>query len=252
MKAVDSSQRVVAIIQARMGSSRLPGKSLLPLAGKPVIQHVVERIKAVSSIDKVVVATTDAPQDDVLVAALEESGVEVFRGSETDVLGRYAGAVRQYGGSAVVRITGDDPLKDPAVIDMVVRCFLAAEGFFDYVSNTIRPTFPEGQDTEIFRSESLFEIDALAKSLYDREHVTPYFYRHQERFRCFNVVNDIDLSHHRWTLDTEDDLKFFTVVFNALGGPGKIVTMPEVLELLERKPTIARINAAVRRSHCYH
>lgn len=242
---------VTAIIQARMGSTRLPGKSLMDLAGKPVIHHLVDRARAARSIDRVVVATTTAASDDPLAAFLAGLGVDVFRGSETDVLDRYAGAARRFGGDLVVRLTGDDPLKDPAVIDQVVGRLLAEPARWDYVSNTIRPTFPEGQDTEAFPAARLFEAAAEAADPYEREHVTPFFYRHPERFRVLNVTHEPDLSFHRWTLDTEADLAFFRTVLAELDGADRMVAMPEVLALIARRPDIAEINRQVARSAQY-
>ena len=234
-----------------MGSTRLPGKSLLELSGKPVIQHVIERVKATSSIDKLVVATTNTHQDDRLASFVKQLGIPVFRGQKDDVLRRFAGAARRFGGNTIVRITGDDPLKDPSVIDLVVRRFLSTKEEFDCVSNTITPTFPEGQDTEVLKSEALYKVDTLAKTAYDREHVTPYIYSHPESFRCLNVTNDFDLSHYRWTLDTKQDLAFFTAVFQELQKPGEIVSMSKILDLLERKPEIAQLNSMEGRSDRY-
>jgi len=243
-------KNVVAIIQARMGSTRMPGKSLRLLAGKPVIMHVVDRVKAASNISTVVVATTTEPQDDVLAAYLEENSVPVFRGSTTDVLSRYVSAVKKFGGDPIVRLTGDDPLKDPGVITHVIQKYLDRPEDFDYVSNTILPTFPEGQDTEVIRTEALFAIERLTTDAYDHEHVTPYLYNNQGKFRCHNVVQPLDRSHMRWTLDTEEDFCFFEKVFAELGAD-HFYSMNEVMELLDRKPEIAGINSRVTRSARY-
>lgn len=231
-----------------MGSTRLPGKSLLPIGGRPVIAHVIERVRAAETIDRIIVATTTAPEDDPLAAYVETLGVPVHRGSGPDVLNRIVGAAEHIAGDFVVRITGDDPLKDPAVIDRVVGHMLRHKSNLDYVSNTIRPSFPEGQDVEVFRTRHLLEIDRLVTSAYDREHVTPYFLDHQDRYRCHNVRHEPDLSRHRWTLDTAQDLAFFEAVFHELD---RLAGMEDVLALVERRPDIVALNSDVPRSDRY-
>ena len=242
---------ITAIIQARMGSTRLPGKSMLPLAGIPLIQHVVQRVQAASAIHQTVVATTEAAADDPLAAFLAKIGVPVFRGDENNVLKRYADAARYFGGHAIVRVTGDDPLKDPLVLDQVIARFIDAGGACDYVSNNNPPTFPEGMDVEIFSTEALLAIEQLATTDFEREHVTAYFYRHSDQFRCLNVANSEDLSHHRWTLDTREDLDFFQAVLKEFNHSERVPNMQDVLALLGRKPELTAINAHVRRSACY-
>lgn len=213
--------------------------------------HIVDRARACKLIDQVVVATTTDSGDDPLASFLDQHDVPLFRGSTEDVLARYVGAARQFGGDLIVRLTGDDPLKDPAVMTQVIQAFLDRRHELDYVSNTIKPTFPEGQDVEVVTSAALFEADRTTVSAYDREHVTPFFYNHPEHFRLLNVVHSSDLSHLRWTLDTEDDFRFFSAVFARLGMIDYGPTMAQVLELLRSEPEISEINAKVNRSARY-
>ena len=243
--------KVTGIIQARMGATRLPGKPMLQLCGKPVIWHMVKRAKATPSVELIVVATTTSREDDILVEFLKEQGILYFRGSEEDVLSRFAEAARQYNADVIVRITADDPLKDPVIIDRVIKTYLNSYPRFDYVSNVHPPTFPEGQDTEVFSKKALFRAEREAEDLYCREHVTAYFYQFPERFRLCNVTNEIDLSHLRWTLDTQEDLEFFQHVYDALYRLGEIISMTEVLEWLKDHPHVQMINRNVKRSCLY-
>jgi len=240
---------VTAIVQARMGSSRLPGKSLRNLAGKPVVMHVVDRALATPNINTVAVATSINREDDCLAEMLSSQGIKVCRGDESDVLSRYAAAAREVGGDPIVRLTGDDPLKDPEVMAGVINAFLQEPDRFDYVSNTIRPTFPEGQDTEVIRVSCLFEAERLAVKSYDREHVTPFFYNHPEKYRCLNVSHGEDLSYMRWTLDNEQDLRFFEAVLARLDDT--LPSMQQVLTLLKQQPDLMKINQSAHRSDRY-
>ena len=242
---------VTAIIQARIGSTRLARKILTPLYGYPVIWHIVERAKAVPLIDLVVVATTTSRKDDDLIEFLRSEEINYFRGSEIDVLGRYAQAALYTKSDIIVRITADDPLKDPVVIEQVVKGFLDNKSRYDYVSNVHPPTFPEGQDTEVFSSEVLYKAASQTTDPYNREHVTAYFYQNPRKFRIHNIFNKKNLSHLRWTLDTAEDLKFIKEVYRYLYRPGEIISMDAVLNLLEQYPEIQMINQNVKRSDLY-
>jgi spore coat polysaccharide biosynthesis protein SpsF len=242
---------VTAIIQARMGSTRLPGKVLMKLAGRAVIDHVIEHVGAAREIGLIVVATTTEAADDVLVDHLSRTDVKVFRGSDADVLSRFEGAARFAGAETIVRVTADDPLKDPDVIDRVVSAFGDANPKCDYVSNTHPPTWPEGQDAEVISVAALFRAAAETRDPYDREHVTPYFYRNPDKFRCRNIERSPDLSACRLTLDTPDDFAFFEAVFAALDKKGNLIRLPEILDLLDVRPDIAAINVSAERSAAY-
>lgn len=233
---------IVAIIQARTGSTRLPGKVLMEICGKPLLQHVIERARKSHLIGSVVVATTSNPSDQAVVRLARKCGAEAFAGSENDVLDRYFQAAKKFKADVIVRITADDPFKDPVVIDRIITHFLANRQKLDYASNTIKPTYPLGLDTEVFSFSGLQKAWNEATDPYDREHVTPYFYRHPELFRLANIENGEDLSSLRWTLDYEADLRFAREIYSRLYREGDIFLMNDILRLLEKEPQLAEIN----------
>jgi spore coat polysaccharide biosynthesis protein SpsF len=244
--------KVVAIVQARVGSSRLPAKVLLDLLGKTALERCLRRVAQIPRVAEVVVATSTAPADDLIASASKRYGFAVFRGSEDDVLARYAGAAKAHGAEAIVRCTSDCPLLDPEVSGSVVEAFLAARGAStnaagaDYASNTIVRRFPRGLDTEVFTVEALVRADADASSPAEREHVTAHLYARPERFRVLHVGADAqDHSPHRWTLDTLDDYRFLAAVFDELGAGAETAKMADVLAVLARRPELVTINAHV-------
>jgi len=211
--------RVVAIIQARVGSSRLPGKVLMDIGGQPALGQMIKRVKRARTLEKVLVCVPDNRADDAIVELCDGLGVKCVRGSEKDVLGRYVIAAEQSGGSAIVRLTGDCPMSDPRVIDKAVGCFLS--GTADYVSNCNRRTFPDGLDVEVFSLEALLQADKCAKEDFSREHVTPYIRGVHPGllwgdFERVDLVNPINLGHVRWTLDTSQDLARIRELFAGL------------------------------------
>ena len=196
--------RKIAIVQARMGSSRLPGKVLMPLAGRLVLDHVVTRVAAAKQIDGVVIATSDLPGDDAIANYCDAQGWICVRGSESDVLSRYASAVRASNADIVVRVTSDCPLFSPRILDEMLSAFDPSK--IDYMStNWPERTFPVGLDCEIMRAEALLDIAEIATDLYDREHVTPHFYRNPDRFRLAGHACERPLAHFSITLDTAED-----------------------------------------------
>ena len=240
--------RIVAIIQARMSSTRLPGKVMADIAGKPLLERVVRRTRQAKSASLVMVATTDGPQDDVIEEFCEKACTAYFRGSEQDVLDRYYQSAKSVLPDAVVRITADCPLIDPIVIDTVAKIFL--ESNCDYASNTIEPTYPDGLDTEIFSYKTLERAWKEARLRSEREHVTPYMWKHPQLFRLVNVKNNKDLSKLRWTVDTAEDLEFVRCVYkylDMLPSSG----MNEVLTLLEEHPELKALNAGFERNEGY-
>lgn len=229
----------IVVIQARMGSSRLPGKVLQELAGRTVLEHVVRRAERIAGIDAVWCAIPDLDKDDELATAAEQAGARVFRGSENNVLQRYYGAAAAAGADVVMRITADCPLLDWEVSGAVLREFLS--GNLDYASNLEPRSWPKGLDTEVFSRAALERTQKEAVSDYDREHVTP-FMRAQAGFKRGGVVcADGDYSTWRWTLDYPQDLLFCRQVMER--ARSELPSFAEVREILEREPEIAGVNA---------
>lgn len=242
--------RTVAIIQARMGSTRLPGKVLMDLGGETVLSRVLNRVQRTTLVDQVIVATTTVLQDDVIVQACLERGIRSFRGSEDDVLGRYYHAAVESGADVVVRITSDCPLIDPQVIDATIRLF-TNQGC-DYASNVFPRTYPRGLDVEVFSSDALGRAWQEARSLHEREHVTPYLYEHPARFRQVSLRAAKDYSRHRWTLDTPEDLQLLRAIYARMGNRNDF-SWTAVLDLLEREPELGDLNSHVmqKSSHAH-
>jgi glutamate-1-semialdehyde 2,1-aminomutase/spore coat polysaccharide biosynthesis protein SpsF len=243
--------KVVAIIQARMGATRLPGKVLAEIAGRPMLWHVVNRVRIARSVDKVVVATSNRSSDDAVAEFCVQNDIEFFRGSETDVLDRFYQTAKHFNADVVVRITADCPLIDPQVVDMVVSTYL--EGGYDYVTNTLRYTYPNGMDVEVFSFAALEKAWREARLPAEREHVTPYL-RASGRFRVFNVENEADLSKRnlRWTVDEPADLEFVRAVYARLGGDKQPFGLSDILELLDKEPDLMQINSGIIRNEGYY
>ncbi len=237
--------RTVVIVQARMTSTRLPGKVLLPLAGRPMLARLLERLARVRRADSIVVATTTNATDDPIVDLCSTMGVACFRGSEHDVLSRYAGAAAAHGAELVVRVTSDCPLLDPQLVDELIELFSQSAGTLDYVSNMLEPSYPYGMAVEVMTMATLLAAAAEATRDDEREHVTPYVYRHPERFRLRSVRYPTDLSRHRWTVDTPEDYELVGRIFAALSPRKPDFVMDDVLGLLREHPEWSRINEHV-------
>lgn len=234
--------RTVAIIQARTGSTRLPGKVLLPLRSEPLLVHVVRRVARAASVHATVVATTTMADDDTIAELGTREGWLVERGSEMDLLGRYLQAARAHGAERVVRITSDCPLVDPDVIDEVVAALDAAGS--DYASNTLEPrTFPRGLDVEALTMAALEVADHEDHDPASREHATPYLYRHPERFRLSGVRWPVDLSQHRWTVDTPEDYELVRRIYDGLGRDD--FSWRDALAVVEKHPEWSELNRHV-------
>ncbi len=226
---------IVAVVQARMGSTRLPGKVLADLGGRPVVQHVLARAAEIAGVKEVVLAIPEGAEDDPLDAVARAIGVRVVRGSATDVLDRYHAAAQLAKADAVVRITADCPLLDPSIAGRVVERFSAAGA--DYASNVHPPTFPDGYDTEVFSRAALDTAWREARDAYEREHVTPFIWRRPERFRIENVTDIVDRSSWRVTLDTADDLDRLRSIWSRLGDAADL---DAVVALLRREPSLLK------------
>lgn len=239
--------KIVAIIQARMSSSRLPAKVLKEISGKPMLQHVVERVRRSQMVDDVLVATTVETSDDPLVDYCHQAGIPVFRGQLHDVLDRFYQAAKFSGADVVVRITADCPVIDPTLIDELVRQFLAAK--VDFAANRLPPpwkrTFPIGLDAEVCTFSALERAWRESDQKYQREHVMPYLYEHDGRFEVLVMNYHIDYGELRWTVDTPQDLEFIQHVFKLFEGNNTFGWL-EILNLVQQHPELAEINADVR------
>jgi glutamate-1-semialdehyde aminotransferase/spore coat polysaccharide biosynthesis protein SpsF (cytidylyltransferase family) len=242
--------KTLAIIQARMGSTRLPGKVLADLGGRPMLERVIQRVRGAQAIDKVIVATTTASSDDAISEFCATNEIGCFRGSEDDVLDRYYKAASIYGAEVIVRVTGDCPLTDSSVIDRILEVF--NKGNADYVSNTVRYTYPDGLDAEVFSFAALECAWHEARKKSEREHVTPYI-RHSGKFCVSNVENDVDLSREafRWTVDDLADLEFTQRIYENFADRPDFA-FQEVLELLERKPELRTLQGKAIMNEGYY
>ncbi|MEW9702568.1 NTP transferase domain-containing protein [Paenibacillus sp. SI8] len=235
----------MVIIQARMGSTRLPGKVLRTLAGKTVLAHVIERVQNFQNVQGIVVATTDGTQDDPIVEEAKARGAMVYRGSESDVLSRYYEAALQAQADTVIRITSDCPLIDPEVSSFVIQEYLIGEKY-DYVSNTLQRTYPRGLDTEVFSFASLEAAHRKTQEAHDREHVTPYIYNNPECFFSRSVVCQDGIPEYRWTLDTPEDWELISRIYEALYQPGRLFSWKEAASLMRQNPDWAMINSHIQ------
>ena len=236
-----------AIIQARISSTRLPGKVLLELLGKPVLWHVINRVSKAKSVDDVIVATSTLPADDAIEEFCRQNNVKFFRGHPVDVLDRFYQCAKNNRIEDIVRITADCPLHDPHIIDKVVTEYAA--GGYDYAANALDPTFPDGLDVEVFSFQALEKAWKNARLASEREHVTPYIIKHPDLFRIKSIRQSRDYSHMRWTLDNPEDYEFIREVYIFFGKD--IFYTDVVLELLEKKPELTRINKGIKRNEGY-
>jgi spore coat polysaccharide biosynthesis protein SpsF len=235
------SLRVIIIVQARMGSTRLPGKSLKSVLGKPLLCYLLERLRRCQKADEVVLATTTLPEDDPIVETALKMGVPVVRGSSEDLVSRYLQAAHEHHADVVVRVTGDCPLIDPEWIDRLIVQFIECKNV-DYLSNTIERTFPRGMDAEVFSIKALEETDRLAVQPAEREHVTLFMYRHPEQFRLKNVRYPEDHSRHRWTVDTAEDFQLIEQLLSAIYPINKDFSLADLLALINLHPEWELLN----------
>lgn len=236
---------IVTVIQTRMGSSRLPGKALLPLMGKPLFVRQVQRVRAAALAGTIVVATTTAAEDDIVETICHKEGLLCFRGDAEDLLDRHYQAAIKYKADVVIKIPSDCPLIDPAVIDRVIAYYLAHKNQYDYVSNLHPASYPDGNDVEIMRFTALEEAWKHATSLMEREHTTPYIWERPEKFRIGNALMDghPDYSmEYRFTIDYEEDYQFIKAVYEALYENNPLFSVTDILTLLQERKDIFDIN----------
>jgi spore coat polysaccharide biosynthesis protein SpsF len=237
------SQSPVVIVQARMTSTRLPGKVLLPILDRPMLAWELDRLRSVRRDVRIAVATTVRPEDEPIVELCAAMDVPIARGSEEDVLDRYRQAAELFDADPVIRVTSDCPLIDPDVTRAVLELWERSGA--DYASNTLERRFPRGLDSEVFSRSSLEVAWREAAEAHEREHVTPFLYQHPERFRLRSLRSAEDNGHRRWTVDTEEDLAFVRAVFESLASDRRDFRTADVLELLIERPELELINRMV-------
>lgn len=240
--------KIAAIIQARMGSTRLSGKVMKDIKGKTVLSHVIERVSQSKLIGEIIIATTVLDRDNVIEAEAIKCGVKVYRGSEEDVLGRYYHAAKENNVDTIIRITSDCPVIDPYVIDEIIRLYLDEE--YDLVTNAgsdlTQRTYPRGLDTEVFSFKVLEIAFQRAKEKYQREHVTPFIYERNNKVYYFK--NEVDYSKYRWTLDTEEDFQLINEIYNRLYKDKHNFYLHDIIELFKQDPNLFTINAHIEQT----
>lgn len=239
-------KKIVSTIEARFASSRLPGKTLLKICGKPTLELIIERLKRSKFIDEIVIATTVNPDCNAIEELAKKLGVSCFRGSEEDVLDRVLKAAKAYKADIIVEITGDEPLIDPAVVDQVIDYYLKND--FDYVSNVLNRRYPRGLDTQVFAVSVLDEVSRLTNDPADRENVSLYIYEHPEKYKLGSVAAPDELNHPdwRWTLDMEEDFEFLNTIYENLYKVKQDFDSYDVLNFLKKNPHVLKINERIR------
>jgi spore coat polysaccharide biosynthesis protein SpsF len=239
--------KVLVVIQARTRSSRLPNKVLMPLAGRPLLERLVQRVQAAGAEFELLVATTLGPEDDLIEELCHETGIRCFRGHATDLLDRHYRAGLQEQADAVVKIPSDCPLIDPGVIDRVIQYYIANSDRYDFVSNLHPPSYPDGNDVEVMSFQALEQAWSQATQPFEREHTTPFIWESRGLFRIGNVQWETGLDYsmsHRWTIDYVEDYTFIKSVYDELWTDRyKTFSMGEILDLLVAKPELKGINA---------
>ncbi len=239
----------LAIIQARMSSTRLPGKVIKSILGQPLLIRLVERVKRSNQLDNIVVATSREVTDDVIAELCEQHSIQCYRGSLEDVLDRFYQAASLFCPSNIIRITGDCPLVDPELIDKIIQ--FHEDGGFDYTSNTIEPTFPDGLDVEVFKYYCLKQAWQESKLPSEREHVTPFFYNNPQRFKLGNFKGQRDLSHLRWTVDNHEDFILVSRIYQELYPSNSNFTTKDILSFITKYPEVNNINSNFQRNEGY-
>lgn len=227
--------KIVAVVQARIGSTRLPNKVAMKIRNKSLLEHLITRLKRSKLVDEIIIATSTRKQDQKVVAIAKKTGTRFFRGSETDVLGRFTRAAAMLKPDIVVRVCGDQPLTDPEIVDLAIRKHLKSGA--DYSSTMRKRTFPAGVDAEVLSFKLLKRIERLAKTQFEREHVTPYIYGHPEKFKIQNIAANKKLRHPEITLtvDTKKDFEFIKKIINGLSGKKKFFTTKDVIDFVKKK-----------------
>lgn len=241
-----SSGRIVTVVQARTGSTRLPNKVMRPLAGKPLLARMVERVQAAELAGDVIVATTAESSDDPIIDLCRAEGFHYFRGSVDDLLDRHYQTALRHEADIILKIPSDCPLLDPRIIDRVIASFLSGQGEYDYVSNLHPATYPDGNDVEVMTLGALETAWREATRPLEREHTTPFLWERPERFRLANVAWESGLDYsmsHRWTVDYEEDYQFIAAVYEALYPENPLFSLDDILAYLAANPEVEAINS---------
>lgn len=242
----DNPMKIIAIIEARMTSSRLPGKILLPILGKPTLELLSERLSHAKLIDKIVIATTTNRTDDIVERLAHRVGVGCYRGSEEDVLDRVLKAAQANDADIIVELTGDNPLIDPFIIDNLIEIYL--NNSYDYISNNLKLTYPNGLDAQVFSLKVLEEVARLTSDPVDHEHVSLYIYDHPERYKLYNLESNLPKKYWnlRLTVDTKEDFELVRIIFEELYPKNPNFSLEDILDLLEKKPKLMAINQHIQ------
>jgi len=238
--------RKLIIAQARMTSTRLPGKVMKIVCGKPLLEHFINRLKRVKSADQIVIATTINDIDNQIVDLCKKLDISYYRGSEEDVLGRYYEAAVEYGGDIIIRITSDCPVIDPDVVDYLIDFYMKNLKKYDYVTNTLKRTYPRGMDTEIVSFKALKEAHFNAYDPFDREHVTLFIRNRPTQYRRHNIKYSSDLSRYRLTVDTSEDMELIRRIFESLYVENPEFSMKDILSKMAANPDWIKINSYVK------
>jgi spore coat polysaccharide biosynthesis protein SpsF len=238
--------RIVSTIEARMSSTRLPEKTMKEMVGKPMLELIIERLKRARQVDEIVVATTTEPEDEVITELAERVGVKWFQGSSEDVLDRVLQAAKAAKADIIVEMTGDNPLLDPELVDEAINIYLKDK--YDYVSNAIKDTYPDGLNVQVFSVKVLDEVARITNDPADRENVSLYIYEHPEKYRLYNMEAPPEFYHpeYRWTIDTEEDFQFAKAVYENLYYKNHNFSIADIMKLIREKPELAEINAHIK------
>ena len=237
--------RKLIIVQARMTSTRLPGKVMEIVCDKPLLEHLINRLKTIRSADQIVIATTVNETDNQIVSLCKKLDTLYYRGSEEDVLGRYYEAAVEYGGDVIIRITSDCPVIDPDVVGYLIDFYMKNLKKYDYVTNTLKRTYPRGMDAEIVSFKALKEAHFNAYDPFDREHVTPFIRNRPTQYRLHNIKYSSDLSRYRLTVDTSEDMELIRRIFESLYVENPEFTMKDIVSKMAANPEWEYINAHI-------
>jgi spore coat polysaccharide biosynthesis protein SpsF len=236
------TEEIILVIQARMGSSRLPGKVMADVIGKPLIWHMYQRLKHISLISNIVISTTKNNEDKKLIEFAKSEGIQSFAGDENDIIDRLYQTGKKFKSTILVKINADCPLIDPKLIEKGIKIYLKSPEKPDLVTNSLNDTFPEGMQYGIFNFDTIEELWKTIKDPFWREYFFRYIIEHEEKFKIIGIQNEDDLSELRWTVDYKEDLEFVNKIFNELYEKNPYFSMEEILEIIKKNPKISKIN----------